>query len=182
MIYEFTESKLKFKFYKTTIQYDTEPFYRKYCEDAKAVDFLSHDEGKHTLILMEVKNFTGHESEKDVRERLHPNGTDPLDKEIAEKVRDTVAVLYGASRCSEKEHAERLKEFYKALIDKKEKIIVIAFIEGKLTNYGNGHTNGEVGLRRKIEKRVRWLNCSVMVMNTESSVYNSLMDVSRESM
>ena len=53
------------------------------------------------LILLEIKDFRGHRIE--ARDRLDPQGADPLPVEIAAKVRDTVSVLLAAFRARDQE-------------------------------------------------------------------------------
>lgn len=171
----FTESGLSFDFNIETVKYDDDSYYKKVGKDMKAVDFLSYDSIGKKLLMIEVKNFEGHEGDRVCRERLSPEGEDPLDLEIAEKVRDTIAVLFGISKSLGK--TEPLNQYYEYMINKEVKVIVIAFIEGKLTNYKKGHKDGASGLKRKIKKRVGWLNCEVMVLDTESAKEKFLMEL-----
>lgn len=81
------------------IKYDECNFYRKRfgpLEDVKAVDILAI--GRELLFIIEAKDFTGHRIEN--KKRI---ANQELALEIAKKIRDTVAVLYGAYRCGNKE-------------------------------------------------------------------------------
>ena len=160
------ESGIRFIFKNPANKYDENEFYKNYTE-FKAVDFLTLNDSRNRLYLIEVKNFCGHEGESNCRERLNPKGSDPLHIEVAEKVRDTITVLYGASRNPERKDVEELKAFYEAMLRLGVEIFVIAFVEGKLSAYSKGHKDGVVGLERKIKKQLGWLNCEVMVLNTK---------------
>lgn len=168
----YDESGIRFKFKNPANKYDDCEFYKKYSV-FKAVDFLTLNDNQSRLYLIEVKNFSGHEGESNCRERLNPRGSDPLHIEVAEKVRDTITVLYGASRNSEKKDVEDLKTFYEAMLGLGVKISVIAFVEGKLSGYSKGHKDGVFGLERFIKKHLEWLNCEVRVLNTDIVSDNS---------
>lgn len=173
------ESGLKFEFATPAIKYDDCEYYKelkKSIKSCKAVDFLVLT-NKDRLVLMEVKNFVGHEGDTSNRERLSPKGDDPLHMEIACKVKDTLAGLIGASTCPDRRNAKELETFYKKLQRISSRIIVIAFIEGKLSNY-KGHGTGEKGLEIKVKKALQWLNCEVVVMNTKTKIPVNLFTVS----
>jgi hypothetical protein len=92
------EGNLRFHFPKDwqVIKYDGgNHFYRNpisKCQGTKAVDILAWS--GNDLWLLEVKNFRGYRIEN--KNRIN-NGE--LAIEVAQKVRDTIAGLYGAYRC-----------------------------------------------------------------------------------
>lgn len=172
----FEESSVKFHFFSPTIQYDSTDYYRRFVlklPSTKAVDFITVHEGRTNikrLYLMEVKNFEV--NNRETKERTNPDGRDPLHIEIAQKVKDTLAGLVGAMTLADRECFSELAPYHQFIRSKEflqDRLVVIAFIEGsRLSGYGKGHKNGELGLQRAIEKSLKWLNCEVRVLNRKA--------------
>ena len=173
-ITEFKESGMLFQFNTYTIQYDKTDYYKEYIgklEGTKAVDFISlvdRSDGFKNICLMEVKNFTV--VDKSIVERIKPEGSDPIHVEIAAKVRDTLAGLVGASTRLNQNCTKELQPFVNELryVDSnKNSLVVIAFVEGKLSGYKQGHRDGIEGLKRKLSKTFKWIDCKVFVLNID---------------
>ncbi len=168
-----TESGIAFRFFCETVKYDETQFYKKYAnklEEMKAVDFLSVSKngGQTILYLMEVKNFDII-SKEEKSERLNPEGKDPLHIEIAQKVRDSLSGLVGASSFFVKQCALELKPYYRLIqegLPMKSRLVVVAFIEGNLSGYKKGFTTAELGLQRRIERALKWMRCDVQILNS----------------
>jgi hypothetical protein len=133
------------------IKYDESPFYRKRFgepEDVKAVDVLAlNDE----LFIIEAKNFRGHRIEN--KERVK---NDTLALEIAKKIRDTLAVLYGAHR----HQNEELAAFSGHLFGHAVPPITIAFLleEDRPPTSHKSFKGIRPALRTAIENKLRFLN------------------------
>ena len=174
-VISFEESGLQFEFYTDTIKYDDREFYKKTVinlQGMKAVDFISLIEGynnRKSICFMEVKNFTL--ADKSVLERMDPRSDNALHIEIAQKVRDTIAGLFGAKSLAHKEIVEELLPYAESIAHVERynnNILVIAFVEGNLSRYKNGHADGLVGLQRSLEKSLKWLNCTVFALDVNA--------------
>ena len=108
----------------------------------KKVDILAVS--THTLMMIEVKDFRGREAGHP--ERFAKGGSDLIEVEIAQKVRDTVAVLLAAFRC----HDSTLKPMSDHLFDRGRKSVEIVFflerdnnVQRKVTRYRSTKTIGD---------------------------------------
>ena len=187
------ESNIKFDFLDgfSVSKFDDTPFYRdsvNKLENCKAVDFVVASDSKYVLI--EVKNCLGREA--DNRWRIAKNNSkrdtiptnhdvsdrDSLDIEMAQKTASTIAALVGAYSSPSPERASN--ECYgvaKLLCDKKihsgeRKILIIMVLEGVFGCHTRNEKLIRNELRRSIEKRLKWLNCTVWV--TDSIGFNEL--------
>ena len=183
------ESGLKFIFADESqpIKYDDSDFYKNYMNRlpaAKGVDFISVQAGR--LVLTEVKNCKGHESDNnwrtcpDNRKRstshtsVNVDGRDSLDIEIAEKVAMTISGLIGAyTKISGTKSAEELTSYADILVSPDAKsgnkqLLIILFLEG---DFGCETRPKKVIMReleRSIKKKLAWLNCLVSVVDSDT--------------
>ena len=126
-----TESNMRFLFdnekWSLLIKYDEQTDYKKILNAVhatKAVDFIGILNNE-ILSLIEVKNFRGHRIEN--KPRL--GGTDdPLELEVAQKVRDTIAGIIGAARNST-HLQENWTKYSNFLLHQKKIIHVILWLE-----------------------------------------------------
>lgn len=91
----------------------------------------------------------------------------------------TIACLYGAfTMRNTKEKAEELKKFWsiintEAIAKDRKQLIVTLFLEGDFDKY-NGVSRSKkmimTDLQNSIRKKLRWLNCKVSVV--DSNTYN----------
>ena len=185
------ESGLKFGFpdESIVIKFDDTKYYRDLFNalpKSKGVDFISM--GKDTISFIEVKNCLGDEG--NCRWRIIPNnhkrdttstkvdveGRESLDIEVSQKVAMTLAALAGARSFGDRKSSlDELQEilttiFSEDFADNKKKKYVILFLEG---NFG-GHTRSKKmimeNLQRSMNTKMRWLNCRVSVV--DSDTYN----------
>ena len=185
------ESGLKFGFpdENIVIKFDDTKYYRDLFNalpGSKGVDFISV--GKDAISFIEVKNCLGDEG--NCRWRIFPNnqklettsttvdteGRESLDIEVSQKVAMTLAALAGARSFGDRKSSlDELKEiittvFSRAFADDKKPKYVILFLEG---NFGS-HTRSKKMIMENLQKsmntKMRWLNCKVSVV--DSDTYN----------
>ncbi len=183
------ESGLKFRFSEkdTVVKFDDTKFYREYFNKlpgAKGVDFISV--AKDKIAFIEVKNCNGDEG--NCRWRIVPNNRkrntthtsvdverrDSLDIEMSQKTAMTVAALVGAkSFGNTKECLNELKEYIDFLSedsfsDYTKKKYVILFLEG---NFGGKTRTKKMimkDLQDSMNKKLRWINCKVSVVDSDT--------------
>lgn len=185
------ESGLKFKFSEESkvVKFDDTKFYRRNFNTlpgSKGVDFISVD--KTLAAFIEVKNCLGDEG--NCRWRIFPNnkkresshtyvnleGRDSLDIEVSEKVAMTLAALSGAKSFGDsKSSLDDIRDMANVILgeylkcDKKR--YVVLFLEGEF----GGHTRSKKmimsELQRNINTKLRWFNCKVSVV--DSNTYDS---------
>jgi hypothetical protein len=167
-----TEKNLTFIFPDIWLvnKYDEQNFYRhriQKCQATAAVDILALSETE--LFLIEVKDFRTHRIEN--KQRIQHA---ELADDFAQKVRDTIAGLYGAYR----NHASILEPFYKYLFANpkdikekrdKRKITAILFLEEdtppiKRRNLKIAHRY----LRENMEMRLKFLQVRCHVYNKKT--------------
>lgn len=185
------ESGLKFGFPDGNIvsKFDNTKYYRDLFNalpGSKGVDFISV--GKDAIAFIEVKICLGDEG--NCRWRIAPNnqkrdttsttvdteGRESLDIEVSQKVAMTLAALTGARTFGDRKSSlDELKGiittvFSEDFADDKKKKYVILFLEGEF----GGHTRSKKmimeALQRSMNTKMRWLNCSVSVV--DSATYN----------
>ena len=154
---KFEESQLEFYFdpqYWEMIQYDNHRdyvFISSKLQGTKAMDFLGFF--KNRLIMFEVKNFRGFGNRNNVEQRLC-NGMDELTTEIAQKVRDTIAVITALGR-SEKNNFW-IKTF--RYIAENKPITIIAWVEEDTNSSLKKRKKHEMSIRRGyLAKKLDWL-------------------------
>ena len=186
------EGMLRFSFDGSTkaLKFDESDFYRKRFNSfpgSKGIDILA--ESEEMVQLIEVKDCRGHESENVWRTSVNnskiesaPRDLDvenrnSLDIEVVKKVTTSIACLYGA--WTEAQHTESSVEladfwenFNSSQIPKdKKKLWVILFLEGEFgVNCPTSRRKTMImkRLRESIEKKLGWLNCKVLVVDSDT--------------
>ena len=180
------ESNLLFSFPKGDylVKFDETSFYKESFDSfvgSKGVDFIFLKRKDKRLYLVEVKNCNGHENEN--RWRICPNdkkvesaalkpdsdGKHSLDIEIAQKIAMTMACLAGADTFKLDKKAKDYLEFQQYLHkEEKPMICVVLILEGKFSSYSRSKKMIMSDLKRSIERKLRWLNCKVMVEDMDT--------------
>lgn len=154
---------------------------------AKGVDFLSLY--GHRVLMIEVKNCTGYENEN--RWRTVPRPHRPavygaqetssmnfydgsFDIDVAEKVAKSIDCLFGAFTYGDrKSTTSPAAEYWRKIACKKfsedqDKLYVILVLEG---NFGSATKTKKIimhSLQQALQKELRWLNCTALVMDSAS--------------
>ena len=178
------ESNIEFEFPDGfyVSKFDDTNFYRENVNaisGCKAVDFVAAGSSRYAFI--EVKNCLGDEANN--RWRIAKNNSkrdtiptnhdvsdrDSLDIEMAQKTVSTIAALVGAySAPTPERNAIECYDIARMLCDEKihtgeRMIVVILVLDG---NFGCQTRNDNMirnGLRQSIEKKLKWLKCTVWV-------------------
>jgi hypothetical protein len=178
----FKESDLKFNFSSDwwVVQYDDLTDYNKLkntVEGSKAVDFIGILRNK-TLVFFEIKNFRGHRIEN--KPRLSA-GDDPLELEIAQKVRDTLAGMTAAARNSThlRHEWQRVLSF---LQDEGINVEIVLWLEEDTPPQYDTLLKRKVQaiggtLSRRIKQRLSWLTSRVFVCSISENKYAENIDV-----
>lgn len=164
---EFQEGELLFRFAEgiTVCKYDDTKFYRTTMlrvEGTKAVDFLTVRSGSGTpgdLVLIEVKDLSGHESRN--RQRLLSGR---LVSEVVQKVRDTLAGLFAAQRWDVPE----LRPFARTLFHnaRPPRIQVILFLEERKS------ASQLFPYKRRLADQIQLLNIKLRPFRAEGKIFN----------
>lgn len=191
---EISESGLTFNFQNVhdAVKFDDNLFYREYFNmlpGSKGVDIIA--ESSDWIQLIEVKNCSGHEEEN--MWRTHINNTkiasaphnlnvehrESLDIEVAKKVAMTLTCVYGA--WNKQEFTDKTKELEfvwkglssQKLLTHKKKMYVILILEGKFqASAVRGKKMIMKSLQESIEKKLKWLDCRVSVVDSETYNHN----------
>lgn len=184
-----SESNIQFEFPDCcqAIKFDDTEYYRKQFNilpNGKAVDFIAYSQKKY--LLLEVKNCVGNEAEN--RWRIAPNNSkrdtcstendvsdrDSLDIEVVQKTASTLAALAAINtgplpQKIVSECYSFAEEFFKndIRLGKKE-LVVLLLLEGEFGSYTRNDNFVRRELRKSIEKKLKWLNCIVMVESISS--------------
>lgn len=169
-----------------TVKFDDTPYYRKYFNalpGGKGVDILHASDS--SVIFLEIKNCLGNEADNRWRlgtnnSKLHlaqdkDQGRDGFDVEMAKKTAMTLACLTGAAISHElRETTEDILPFFDALMDGKisaceREFHVILFLEGDFSCKTRSKKMLMRELQTSVRKKLRWLNCTVSVV--DSSTY-----------
>ena len=163
------------------VKFDDSLFYRKKFEKnldgAKGVDCIAVS--KDHLLLLEIKDCEGHES--DNRWRVSPNnrkrdtsatpvdteGRDSVDIEVAQKVIMSLACLVGAVRQKETDYIRNEWNGVPDQLDFRNipKICVVLFLTGDFSTKTRTEKMILRGLQESIESKLKWLKCLVLVEN-----------------
>lgn len=170
----FVEGYLQFEFADawTVVKYDETAEYARIRNqtEAKGVDFVGlvvPSVSRFVIQLIEVKDFRGHRIENAPRIR-----SSELALEVAQKVRDTVAGVVGASRTST--DVQRWQRFAGALRRKRDGVRVVLWVE-----QDRPHNNGTVSRRSRqmrgktelsvlagmLKAKTRWLSAKIFVVD-----------------
>lgn len=178
-----TEGTIDFQFFAQyfsfVIKFDDDKFYREKFNKmpySKGVDFFAL--GKNCIVLLEVKDCYGKESEN--RWRIFPDNKkrdtsptpvdttdrDSLDIEISKKVAMTLACLVGAYTNKESNLSDAMKLFL-PFLKKKDvpEISVILFLEGDFSSHSKTQKMIMNDLQNELKKKLSWLKCKVLVEN-----------------
>lgn len=162
---QFKESRLLFEFGNRwhVFKLDEHRDYRERIgkiDDTKAVDFIGILDDSE-LYLIEVKNYRGDRikfKDKLLKGALH--------KELAQKIRDSVACIIGAYRTSSV--PEHWAAYAKLLCNKKREIRIILWLEYDLPPhpYLRKKMNNFLGAR-VFKQKLKWLTNQVQVENVD---------------
>jgi hypothetical protein len=178
----FEESDIRFDFndahWSQFCKYDEQTDYKKIkIELTKAVDFIGIL-NQHTLVLMEVKNFKGHRIENKPRTE---NGDDPIELEVAQKFRDTLAGIIGGVRSST-HHAERWANYLNLIANRQRDIHAVLWLEEdkpilppsvqmrRIKAKGGTYTD-------VLKTKMDWLNCRALVVDATCNPYEGSLSV-----
>jgi hypothetical protein len=175
MIYN--ESNLLFDFsdahWSYLMQYDVETDFKKIRDGitgTKAVDFIGVF-NQNILTLIEVKNFRGHRIANKTRIE---NGDDPIEQEVALKVRDTIAGIVGAARNAT--HKKEYWENYLAFLQNKNKRVeVVLWLEKdadprpNIVQIKREKSKGGT-VTSKLKQKLSWLTPHVSVSDADNNV------------
>ncbi len=178
MTRRYIESGITFEFDEknwNVCQYDaTDGDYRKnvHLSETKAVDFVGIY-NKNSIVFFEIKSFQGYGRQTAVQNRLS-NSMEDLSTEIAQKVRDTVAVIAGLNR------TVPLNLFWKEseqiIFDKSKQIIIIAWIEEDFTSLSlteKKRRKSNLSTRKdKLKQKLSWLTSDVYIENIRERNFN----------
>ncbi|MGB1243495.1 MAG: hypothetical protein ACPG49_13290 [Chitinophagales bacterium] len=182
----FEESNLRFEFgedWTLIEQYDILADFdriKNAISGTKGVDFIGILNDK-TLYFFEVKNFKGHRISSKGR---FSEEEDPVWLEVAQKVRDTVAGIIGASRKSLNEE-ERVKwqEVSTYLTSLNKKLVVVLWLEqdgdNKQQEYKRKRKKGyKTTIKGKLKESLLWLADEVLVLNCDYNLLKDSLEVS----
>lgn len=165
---EYVEGEMLFRFAQgvTVCKYDDTKFYRSTMlrvEGTKAVDFMAVRPGSASpgdLLLIEVKDLSGHESRN--RQRLLSGR---LVSEVVQKVRDSLSGLIAARRWDVPE----LRPFARALFhkDHSPRIQVILFLEERKS------ASQLFPYKRRLADQIQLLNNKLRPFRAEGKIFNS---------
>jgi len=195
MANSFIESSLIFTFPNAcqVIKFDDSRFYRNFftrLPGGKGVDFI--EETSDSIVLIEVKNCTGHEQENRHRTRTEKISPDNDVKgrfvtEIPAKVAMSVACLMGAhTKHLNTPGAHELEPYFQALAAEKrgipqKKIVVVLVLEGNFMSRTRSKAMIMQSIQAAIREKLKWLNCSkvyVVDINTYKERYFKMETVS----
>ncbi len=173
----FEEGNLSFDFddenWSHLCRYDEERDYKKInIPETKAVDFIGIFKG-HTLVLFEIKDFRKHPIEN--KHRTERNASDPIEVEMAKKVRDTLAGIVGGARNST--HKNEMWRNYLTLLQNGERgIHAVLWLEETTKTLPP-----EIAQKRKqakggtytdmLKKKLSWLTPHVTVVDHKCNPY-----------
>ena len=114
--------------------------------------------------MFEVKGFRGYGSQKSVEDRLN-DGMDILSTEIAQKVKDTVAVMFGISR-NMKTPGTFCQKAANHIIENKP-LTIVAWVEEDLNNSAlKLRKKQEMSVRTaKLKTKLNWLTSEIIIDN-----------------
>lgn len=165
---EYFESNIKFTFNANEwelVKFDdkTNLDYHKVANNianTKAVDFVGIFNSQ-SLFFFEIKNFRSHTHDAQTQVRL-ANGAEDLTSEIAQKVRDTLACIVGASRNST--HNPQFWNKTLDLISNNHEFRIIAWIEEdtEIKPYRQKFLKNAMTTRTsKLKSKLNWLTSRV---------------------
>ena len=171
---EFEESGLTFRFDDrwNAWHLDEEADYRnriaRVLPGTKCVDFVGYDKESRLLLMMEVKSFRGYGRQDSVQKRLLGTADD-ITLEIAQKVKDSLAVIAGGARNSTI-LAEEWKRYMEHVVCGGT-LKIVAWIEvDESTEVMLARAKMNMSTRRKmLRNRLKWLTSNVEIFNVKSN-------------
>ena len=162
------------------LKYDETYDYKKIekLDSSKAVDIIAIIQNK-ALVLFEIKDFRGHRIQTKPRVQ---NGDDPLESEVALKVRDTIAGIIGAARNSTN-HATDFQTYARFFINKRKNIMVaLCLEEDRGTILGTKQLQrkkaNSVIFNQQLKKKLNWLTNRVFVMHALKNPFEDSLTIS----
>ena len=158
--FTFKEGNQKFIFkssWDKVLQFDKITDYKNISNKVtctKGVDFLGIFQGKK-ICFLEIKDFR-----KELKKSEKLENVDSLCINVAQKIKDTLAVILVGSRNSTNEN-EFFKKILKNFINSNTKIFCILHLE----------TNNKLNLttyQNKLKEKLGWLSCKVLVVNKDT--------------
>lgn len=177
----FEESNLKFTFHRNiweVVKFDDDEnidYHKvsKNIQGTRAVDFIGILNSR-SLYFFEIKNFRGHGNDPQSQIRLS-HGAEKLTSEIAQKVRDSVACIVGASRNSTN-RAQFWQDTLNIIKDNHD-FRIIAWIEEDTTtdSYKIKYRKSVLTTRNsKLKNKLNWLCSRIFI----TSINESSLDIS----
>ena len=178
----FQESNLQFVFndakWAHLLEFDKETDFTQAQEavpGTKGVDFSGILE-KDKLVLIEVKNFRGHRIENKPR---MVGGAAPLWLEVAQKMRDAIAVAVGAVRTSTYQ-AAAWKAYLEVLNHQKKQLHLVLWLEqdapaNRQQKYRS--VEEEEFFRRQLKRSLKWLTKRVDVVSISTNPFSNSLTV-----
>lgn len=174
---DFQESGINFCFQPnwSVFKYDEHLAHKKvekFLKPTKAVDFLGVHNNR--LYFVEVKNYRNHTDDKSTKEVLQENGEE-LMRQIAIKVRDTIATSTGAARFTTNDVAF-FSQVNQLLLDDNQKLVIIACIE--LDTVNDKERKAKMGIwQQKLKQKLSWLHAAKISVNSVNNITNILPDL-----
>ncbi len=144
----------------SVVKFDATRFYQnrvKKCHGTKAVDFLAWT--GDALFMIEAKDFRQYRIENKPR-----IASGDLAREVAQKVRDTIAGLYGAFRWE----IEEVQPFYSKLLRKNHRIHVVLLLEeDRPARVANDFKIKRSNLLTILKSQLKFLNVRCSIHNRE---------------
>lgn len=173
------ENRLEFSFRDGTqaIKYDDTPFYRQRYErlpGAKGVDILAVSPTVFYIIEVKDCSDTAQNQDKWRRSFSQELGMNTLAEEIALKVAHTCAALVGVKTFGERCAAgEVLQPMANSLTNNdipqlKKRLLVLLYLEGDFSCQTRPNEEIYRGIRDRIARKLKWLNCYVDVVSTST--------------
>ena len=176
----FDESSLRFTFSADwwVEQYDVLTDYQNLnnaVKNSKAVDFVGIINNE-TLSFIEVKNFRGHRIANKPRLFL---GDDPIEDEVAQKVRDTLEGITAAARNSTNLKLEWQRVLSFIQNESKNVEIILWFEEETHSSVSSAKRMNAKGgtVARRLKQKLNWLTNRVFVCHISDNVYSRCLDV-----
>jgi hypothetical protein len=166
------EGILSFEFQERfkAMKFDDSNYYRHHfarLPDSKAIDVLAASDDE--IVMMEIKDFTGHERENANRMKVNfssEDGKESLDREFSKKIRDSLAcILSSAIKKTDNDVSPYYNSFANYINKSGMKIYLILFIEG---NYPDFAARATV-IRDSIKKKLKSLDVRISIENLQES-------------
>jgi hypothetical protein len=157
----FEESNLRFEFNEDyqLIKSDENINFKnikQYLPETKDIDFVGFYLQEKAFFL-EVKNFKGSK----------PEDIDTLTTKIAQKLRDTIAIIAGAARNSTND-TEFWQKLHQKIGNERSEIFLIFWLEEDDANYKSKTKPRLTIINQKLKQKCKWLNAKISVQNKQT--------------